>query len=931
MITVSTADSSSAGTQIASPRPVYDVAVSYLQMGFSVVPQLPGGKHPCVKWKPFQEQLPTPEQWRDWGRRWPHAGVAVVLGPVSKLFAIDVDGPEAHETLIDKLGTEPVAPKVLSGSGKPHRYHLFFRYPSGVTTLAKYTPWHKKLEFRGDRGIIILPPSLHKSGNAYRFADGRSFDDMKLPQLPALIIKELATRAERKAAGSRVEGSEPHDRSNILKLEPTAAQQQARLYVAKIPPAVEGEAGDRLTYNVACRLVHGFGLRVEQALPVLQEYSSRCRPPWSEEDLRHKLERAAAEPGERGYLLRKAKSAAGRKVVPGTAEAAEEDVPTPVPALDAVRDVGMIDRTRAELFELVGNTHGLFAAIAAWPTTDELEANIAAGKYATFDEAVHDAAARFGGIVQIDAERRVFALRHFPAADDDGHIAYRVLELPLNRAEACLASGGRRGEASRDTPSAGDWRRRLERAAGRLRLYRAAGLLWYLHARVLALGTGKVLLADRELAELAWGLNRSDWPENWRNNLHAALASLATLRHGNSVRTERGLDINWEGFLLDAVEDLRGRGEKDACGPDCPLSASAERHNHFRVQVGDGFLGRLKNFRVGDDNGHDTYDFHPDLAATLAELREMSDEWAAFLREHLDAERQQRTSRQEAKQLEERLRQANDEHRAKFHGVWFTALLPMVFGDVIKLTSGQRHLLLVVLRELTRSKARRGRRPDRAHVFAGGKVPGRRAKTLVACGLLSPEVEHVAAAGNGRKNWGRGYKLATWMRRAGYAFSGDEKAFVAGVLRFLDDVDELSKALGLILVGFCGGSFFGLDEIRELARSGRRHELRRLQAMCVRFYIPASYLDNWRKVVSGKLAGSADRQTPAADRQLLELRRAMRRHGLTQLELARLIGRDRTLVSRLLAGKRRAEGLLDQALAYLRSLEEPDVEPEVEG
>jgi hypothetical protein len=241
---------------------VFQVAMAYLRRGFSVVPQLPGAKHPCVKWKPFQQRLPTEEELRGWFARWPHAGLAVVLGPVSGLFAVDVDGPEGYAALLEKLGGEPRAPKVLSGSGKPDRFHLFFRHPD-VPTLARFTPWHKQLEFRGNRGIVVAPPAVHKSGNAYRFAPGQSFDDLPLPDVPPLILEELVARSSRK--GTRPPGGPGADAglSSISKQQLTAVQRRARRYIAHIPPAVAGQGGDRLTYTVACRLVLGFGLNVD--------------------------------------------------------------------------------------------------------------------------------------------------------------------------------------------------------------------------------------------------------------------------------------------------------------------------------------------------------------------------------------------------------------------------------------------------------------------------------------------------------------------------------------------------------------------------------------------------------------------------------------------------------------------------------------------
>jgi hypothetical protein len=172
-------------------EPNLAVALDYLRTGWSVVPQLAGAKQPCIKWKKYQLTLPTRSELIAWFREWPDAGLAVVLGPVSNLYVIDVDGVDAHAALMNQLGRKsPRAPKALSGSRAPGRYHLFFRCPD-FPTRAKQTPWHKQLEFRGQGGIVIIPPSLHKSGNRYAWAEGRSPDDLELPDLPQVVLRAL--------------------------------------------------------------------------------------------------------------------------------------------------------------------------------------------------------------------------------------------------------------------------------------------------------------------------------------------------------------------------------------------------------------------------------------------------------------------------------------------------------------------------------------------------------------------------------------------------------------------------------------------------------------------------------------------------------------------------------------------------------------------
>jgi RecA-family ATPase len=83
--------------------------------------------------------------------------------------------------------------------------------------------------------------------------------------------------------------------------------EQARRYLDKMPPAVSGNGGHDQTFRVACVLTQGFGLNPAEAYPLMQEYSARCVPPWTERDITHKLTDAdrTVDPKGRGYLLKK--------------------------------------------------------------------------------------------------------------------------------------------------------------------------------------------------------------------------------------------------------------------------------------------------------------------------------------------------------------------------------------------------------------------------------------------------------------------------------------------------------------------------------------------------------------------------------------------------------------------------------------------------
>jgi hypothetical protein len=172
-----------------------ETALACLRRGWSVLPQRPLTKCPFVRWADYQDRRPTEQEVRRWFARWPEAGVEVVLGPVSGLLVIDVDGAEALSELVGRLGGEPVTVKSITGKGDPSRFHLFFRHPDGVVTSAKATPWHPNLELRGHGGLIVLPPSVHPSGRRYAWAPGRSPDDLDPAETPAAVREALAWSA----------------------------------------------------------------------------------------------------------------------------------------------------------------------------------------------------------------------------------------------------------------------------------------------------------------------------------------------------------------------------------------------------------------------------------------------------------------------------------------------------------------------------------------------------------------------------------------------------------------------------------------------------------------------------------------------------------------------------------------------------------------
>jgi hypothetical protein len=84
----------------------------------------------------------------------------------------------------------------------------------------------------------------------------------------------------------------------------TTLRDRARLYLRKCPPAISGQGGHKAAFRAACAVVRRFGLSEAESLTLLQEFNQRCLPPWSEPELRHKVQSAAkaVHPQPQDYL-----------------------------------------------------------------------------------------------------------------------------------------------------------------------------------------------------------------------------------------------------------------------------------------------------------------------------------------------------------------------------------------------------------------------------------------------------------------------------------------------------------------------------------------------------------------------------------------------------------------------------------------------------
>jgi hypothetical protein len=156
-------------------------ALAYAQRGWSVFPLhsiVHGrcacgrdcgspGKHPLVR-RGLHEATTDPAVIKEWWTRCRSANIAIATG---ELVVIDIDLPKALESLDAVIGKLPRTLAALTGGGG---VHLYFQARNELRNHASRLPGLGDLpgiDLRATGGYVVAPPSLHVSGNRYRWLE----------------------------------------------------------------------------------------------------------------------------------------------------------------------------------------------------------------------------------------------------------------------------------------------------------------------------------------------------------------------------------------------------------------------------------------------------------------------------------------------------------------------------------------------------------------------------------------------------------------------------------------------------------------------------------------------------------------------------------------------------------------------------------------
>jgi hypothetical protein len=166
-----------------------DVALSYAARGFHVFPLAPRSKVPLIParegGKGLHDATTNPRTIKRWWSSCPDANVAARTGITFDV--VDLDGPKAIEAISAVRGDGPrlTGPAVRTPSG----WHVYVQR-SGMGNRAGLLPG---VDYRGAGGYVVLPPSVHPSGERYQWAGSRGW---KLDPLPPWLAQLVERRRD---------------------------------------------------------------------------------------------------------------------------------------------------------------------------------------------------------------------------------------------------------------------------------------------------------------------------------------------------------------------------------------------------------------------------------------------------------------------------------------------------------------------------------------------------------------------------------------------------------------------------------------------------------------------------------------------------------------------------------------------------------------
>lgn len=161
-------------------------ALAYVEhFNMSVFPLWYRSKKPITD-HGFKDASKDPTVIGDWWTRYPCANIGCATGLVSNIVVLDIDPKPTSEEVLKNFVSKynSITPTLTARSGRGG-FHFYYRtkirLPSRVGII-------EGVDFRGDGGYIVLPPSIHENGNAYQWLTPSGLPVEEIAEIPQWLI-----------------------------------------------------------------------------------------------------------------------------------------------------------------------------------------------------------------------------------------------------------------------------------------------------------------------------------------------------------------------------------------------------------------------------------------------------------------------------------------------------------------------------------------------------------------------------------------------------------------------------------------------------------------------------------------------------------------------------------------------------------------------
>lgn len=266
-------------TQGILPR-LERAALAYTRLlGWQVIPIVPGGKPPLGRLVPHgvHDATADPARIRAWWAEEPEANIGIACGPDSGFWTLDLDprngGEGTWEDLLYKFG-KGSSPDTVTAETGGGGLHYLFRWP-GDGRLPKRSPG-SGLDVKGAGGYIVAAPSIHPSGELYRWQEFCHPLKVAVADAPEWLLELVCTPATHCVA---------------------PAGHNLKTWAELMAPAHEGVRNERLA-RVAGILFRRLPAPVAVVLACLWAKNNTV-PPLSDQEVRRTLDSIAQREAKR--------------------------------------------------------------------------------------------------------------------------------------------------------------------------------------------------------------------------------------------------------------------------------------------------------------------------------------------------------------------------------------------------------------------------------------------------------------------------------------------------------------------------------------------------------------------------------------------------------------------------------------------------------